>query len=268
MRNPFSVVPLALLLMLLLFPVSAAHPFTGDGCSSGACTDCHSLSREEAVRILGNSVDNVLSVGAGPVKGLWEVVIEKTGQRVPLYIDFSKQYVIAGQIIQMSTRKNLTESRIQSMTRVDVSRISLSGSIVVGNKDAKRRIIVFDDPNCPHCAKLHQTSREIVSKHPDIVFFVKPFPRNRDRETHERALSVVCAGTAQALEDAFAGKPLPKGTCGSDAVDETIRIAEQFNIRSTPTMIFPDGRVVPGALEENAILSILAESTELQPPKK
>ncbi|MDD5761283.1 MAG: DsbC family protein [bacterium] len=257
MKNAIPTAVLSALLFLAAAP--AAHAFTGEGCGSGVCTDCHSLTRDEAARILGGNVDNVLSVGMSPVGGLWEVAVEKAGQRWPLYIDFSKKHVIAGQIIQMSTKKNLTEDRMMSMNRIDVSQVPLAGAIVVGKKDAKRRIVVFDDPNCPHCAKLHETAKGIVAKHPDVAFFVRPFPRNGDPPTYETALSIVCAGTTQALEDAFAGKPLPKGKCGSKAVDETIAAAKRFNIRSTPTMIFPDGRVVPGALDADAILSLLKE---------
>ena len=187
---------------------------------------------------------------------------------MPLYIDFSKEYVIAGQILQMSTKKNLTGNRILSMNRVDVSQIPLSGAIVVGKRDASRRIIVFEDPNCEHCAKLHVTAKGIVAKNPDVAFFVRPFPRRNDRPTYEKALSIVCAGTIRALEDAFAGKPLPKGECGSKAVDESIRVAQRFNIRLTPTMIFPDGRVVPGALEADEILSLLSEGADAPQSKK
>jgi thiol:disulfide interchange protein DsbC len=266
MRRACLAVPLAAL--LLLSAVATAHPFVGEGCASGACTDCHSLTRDEAVKILGRTVDNVLSVIPSPVNGLWEVGVEKEGKRVPLYIDFSKEYVVSGQIIRMSTGKNLTEGRIASMNRVDVSQIPLSGAIVVGMKDARRRIIVFDDPNCQHCAKLHETAKGIVAKNPDVAFYVRPFPRNNDPATHEKALSIVCAGTIRALEDGFAGKPLPKGNCGSKAVDESIRIAQRFNIRLTPTMIFPDGRVVPGALDADTILSMLDEGAEAPRSKK
>ncbi len=260
MRIAVPAVPLAVLLLLLAVP--AAHPFTGEGCAGGACTDCHALSRDEAADILGPNVDNVLSVAPSPVNGLWEVDVEKEGRRWPVYVDFSKGYLISGQIIHLGTKRNLTGSRILSMNRVDVSQVPLSGAIVVGRKEARRRIVVFDDPNCPHCAKLHRTAKGIVEKNPDVAFFVRPFPRNNDRETREKALSVVCAGTVRALEDAFDGKPLPRAKCGSKAVDESIRFAQRHNIRLTPTMIFPDGRVVPGALEADGILSLLDESAE------
>jgi thiol:disulfide interchange protein DsbC len=155
-----------------------------------------------------------------------------------------------------------------SMNRVDVSKIPLDGSIVLGKKDAKHRIVVFDDPTCAHCAKLHETAKGIVAKRPDVAFYAKPFPRNEsDRATREKALSIGCAGTVQALEDGFAGKTLPRGKCDGKALEETIRVAKQFNIRTTPTMVFPDGRVVAGALEADAILTLLSESEASPTPK-
>src|SRR5512139_3079678 len=231
----------------------AASAMSADGCGSGSCTDCHSLSREEAVKMIGANVDNVLSVGMSPVKGLWEVAVEKGGKRWPVYVDFSKGYIVAGQIVQVSTGKNLTGSRMLSMNRIDVSQVPTEGSIVIGKKDAKYRIVVFDDPNCTHCAKLHETAKGIVAKNPDIAFFIRPFPRNNDRPTYEKALSIVCAGTVQALEDGFAGKTLPAGKCDGKALDDTIQAAKRFNIRTTPTMVLPDGRVVAGAIEADAI---------------
>ena len=246
---------------LSVVTVDPAPAMTGDGCASGSCTDCHTLSREEAVTLLGGKVDNVLSVEMSPVRGLWEVAVEKDGKRWPLYIDFSKDYVVAGQIVQVSTRKNLTGSRMISLNRVDVSQIPLEGSIVVGKKDAKHRIVVFDDPACPHCAKLHETAKGIVAKRPDVAFYAKPFPRDEnDKTTYEKALSIVCAGTVKALEDGFAGKKLPKGKCDRKPLDETIAAAKRFHIRTTPTMVFPDGRVVAGAIGADAILSHLKES--------
>lgn len=257
----------------LLAAACPASAMSGDGCAAGACTDCHTLTRDEAVTLLGSNVDNVLSVGMSPVKGLWEVAVEKGGKRWPLYVDFSKEHVVAGQIVRVSTRQNLTGSRMISLNRVDVSQIPLEGSIVVGRKDARHRIVVFDDPTCTHCAKLHETAKEIVAKHPDVAFYAKPFPRDEnDKATYQKALSIVCAGTVQALEDGFAGRKLPKPKCDGKALKETIRVAKQFQIRTTPTMILPDGRVIAGALGADTILRLLREEEapagEKAPEKK
>ena len=257
MKHP--LLPIVALACFLTVAPATSDAFTAGGCGEGACTDCHSLKPEEAARILGVRQEQILSIGMSPVKGLWEADVEKDGQKWPVYIDFSKDYIVSGQIFQVSSRLNLTGNRMMSLNRVDVSQIPLDGAILVGKKDAKRRIVVFDDPDCPHCAKLHQTAKGIVAKHPDIAFHVKPFPRNGDVPTYEKALSIVCLGTVQALEDAFAGKPLPKGECGSQAVKETSEVAERLKIRSTPTMVFPDGRVVPGALDAEMILKLLEE---------
>ena len=83
MRNALSAATVAALLFLFLAGIPAAHSFTGEGCSSGACTDCHSLTRDEAVKLLGGNVDNVLSVRSSPVNGLWEVDVEKGGSAGP-----------------------------------------------------------------------------------------------------------------------------------------------------------------------------------------
>jgi len=106
-RAIFSLFGAATLLLALPVPASAS---TGEGCGSGACTDCHSLSREEA-RILGSNVDSVLSVDRSPVRGLWEAAVEEDGRRWPLYIDFSKDYVVAGAIGADAILTHLKESR-------------------------------------------------------------------------------------------------------------------------------------------------------------
>jgi thiol:disulfide interchange protein DsbC len=252
---------------LLISAPATSDAFTAGGCGAGAGTHGHSLKPEEAARILEVRQEQILSIGMSPVKGLWEAAVEKDGQKWPVYIDFSKEYIVAGQIFQANSRENLTTNRMMALNRVDVSQIPLDGAIIVGKKEAKQRIIVFDDPDCPHCSKLHETSKGIVAKTPDIVFYVKPFPRSGDAATYEKALSIVCLGTAQALEDAFAGKPLPKGECGSQAVKETAQTAERLKIRSTPTMVFPDGRVVPGALDAGMILKLLDDDGGKTPEK-
>jgi thiol:disulfide interchange protein DsbC len=238
----------------------AASAPAADEPGAAGMANCRSLTPEEARTILLPNVDNVLSVQPSPVKGLWEIDVEKNGRRWPLYLDCSREHVVAGQIFELNTHRNLTGNRMLSLNRIDVSTIPLEGSVVIGKPDAPKRIIVFDDPDCHYCARLHETEKAIVAQNADVAFYVKPFSRNKNPATYAKALSVVCAGTVQALDNAFAGKPLPDGNCGSHAVQETTRITDRLNIHQTPTMIFPDGRIVPGALDAERILSLLNDA--------
>ena len=85
-----------------------------------------------------------------------------------------------------------------------------------------------------------------------------PYPRNRnDQATYRKCLAVVCSKSVKLLDDAYAGKELPAATCETDAVDETIRLAERLRIQGTPTMILPDGRMIGGYMAADAILALI-----------
>ncbi|MGE5189431.1 MAG: DsbC family protein [Gemmatimonadota bacterium] len=243
--------------ILLLAPLSGANAFEKGGCGGGACADCHKFTKEEAAKVLGGMVDKVLSVEMSPVGGLWTVGIEKDGNRWPVYVDFSKKFLINGQVIRLSTKENVTDTQATEMSRVDVSAIPVDNAIVVGNPGAATRIIVFSDPDCHFCGMLHKEIKKIVSERHDIVFLVKLYSRVNNATTTRKALSVICSGSEKLLDDAYAGKALPDPTCETPVVAETFRLAGTLGIRGTPTMILPDGRVVRGYRDANAILTLL-----------
>jgi thiol:disulfide interchange protein DsbC len=112
------------------------------------CGKCHSLTVNQAKELfkeLGPNID-VLGVHAGPIKGLWEVDIESGGRKNVVYVDFSKKKVIAGNIVDIKTKKSYTQESLQEINKVNFSSIPLDNSVVMGHKDAKHKIIVFDDP--------------------------------------------------------------------------------------------------------------------------
>ena len=112
------------------------------------CIQCHKLSNEEAVDVLKGNVPDVkiLEIHPAQVKGLWELAIETKGQKGLAYIDYSKKYIISGSIFDIKTKSNLTQERFAEINKVDLSQIPLDDALVLGNKDAKYRVIVFDDP--------------------------------------------------------------------------------------------------------------------------
>ncbi len=243
--------------MSLLVAAGGAGAFEKGGCGSGACADCHKLTKDEAAKVLSGMVDKVLSVEQSPVAGLWVVGIEKDGNKWPVYVDYSKKFLFNGQVIRLATKENVTETEATAMTRVDVSAIPLDGAIVVGDPKAGTRVIVFSDPDCHFCGMLHQEMNKVVAAHPNVAFYVKLYSRVNSPATARKALAVVCAGSTKMLEDAYAGKEMPAPSCESKVVEETFRVAEKLGLRGTPTMILPDGRVARGYRNADAIVALL-----------
>ena len=192
-----------------------------------------------------------------PVKGLWEVDIDAAGKKGPLYVDFSKKYLISGAVVSIKDKKNLTQERLTELNKVDVSKIPLDDALVMGDKDAKHRVIVFDDPDCPFCAKLHQEMKKVIEKRKDIAFYIKMFPLKIHPEAYDKSKAIVCEKSLTLLEDAFEKKQLPKPTCETSAIDDNLKLGEKLGISGTPALIMPDGRVISGYKEADAITGLV-----------
>ena len=254
--KPFlSVCALAAFLLHLPSPATAFQKEAG---SIKECAECHKLTKEEAGKVLGKVADNVVGVVQGPFPGVWEVDVARDGKTYPIYVDYSLKYFFSGQFVRLADMANLTGLRYQDLNRVDVSSIPIRNAIRVGSPSAKKTVIVLSDPTCAYCVKLHGEIGKAVAKDADVAFLVMPYPRNRnDQATYQKCLAVVCSKSEKLLDDAYAGKELPAATCKTDAVDETIRLAERLRIQGTPTMILPDGRMIGGYMAADALLALL-----------
>lgn len=235
---------------------------TSEGCGAGSCNECHTLSKEEASDLLKQgAVDEVLNVEFSEMPGVWEVEVQKDRKRFPVYVDFSKSFVIAGNIIRIRDGENVTQRRTAELNRVDVSRIPLDDALLLGKSDARTQVIVFTDPECPYCRKLHADLKEVVRRRPDIAFLIKLFPLKMHPNAYGISKSVVCADSMELLELSFAGKPVPPPICETDAIDRNIALAQELGIRSTPTLVLPDGLVMPGYKKADDLIKLLEKAS-------
>lgn len=250
---------LFILISVLCF-YSTANAMSSDGCGAGACADCHSITKNEARQLLGNMVDKVNSVEFSEVPGMWVAEVEKDQKKLPVYIDFSKQYLLSGNVIRLNDKTNLTMQRSAMMNKVDVSHIPLDDALLLGKATAKIKVIVFTDPECPYCKRLHAELQEVVQRDPNIAFLIKLFPLKMHPNAYEISKSIVCNRSLELLENSFAGKPIPPASCETPVVDQTLAIAEDLGIRSTPTLVMPDGLVVPGYKTADALLTLIGDN--------
>ena len=234
-------------------------PASGFEAQGQDCSKCHQLKTEEADNLLKGLIPGlkVLQVNPSPLRGFWEVYFESGGRKGLFYLDFAKKLAFSGALISIADKKNLTQDRLTDLNRVEVSQIPLDDAVVMGDPKAKIRIIAFDDPDCPYCARLHQEMKKIIEERKDIAFFVKMFPLKIHPGAYEKAKAIVCAKSAALLDDAHLGKSLPKPSCETTAVDESLKLGEKLGIQSVPTLILPDGRVLPGYKDAKTLLALI-----------
>ncbi len=90
----------------------------------------------------------VLSIHPTAMPELWEVVIElKNKQKTVVYLNPDKNLLFAGTLFDINSRVNLTKARQDDLNRVDFASIPVEGDLVLGNPAAKKKVIVFDDPD-------------------------------------------------------------------------------------------------------------------------
>lgn len=238
----------------LTFMAGQAHAFQGPGCG-GKCTDCHSLTKDDASKLLKTErfKAQIKEVRPSPVKGIWEVEITQGDKVFIVYMDYAKKFLMEG--IKFTPLEQIAEAT--ELKKVDLSRVPLDGAVVLGNPKAEKKVVVFDDPDCPYCARLHQDIKKILEKRKDIAFFIKMYPLAIHPQAYEKSKAIVCAKSAKLLDDAFAGKKLPKAECETDELDNNIKLAEELGIRGTPAIILPDGRHIRGYVQPDVLLGLM-----------
>lgn len=144
-KHRFIIIPVFLVSFLLAFPLAY-------GADKGEhdCTKCHKITNDEALNVIKEDLGvpdvKILEVRPGPVKGLWEIAFEAESRKAVGYLDFSKQKIIFGNIFQIKTRTNLTGERLYNLNKIDISQIPLNEALLMGDKSASKKVIVFTDP--------------------------------------------------------------------------------------------------------------------------
>lgn len=260
MRTIISTI--ALTLFVLVTVPAFAFMAEGEGCGAGSCIDCHSLSKKEAAEIFKPIGGEVQAVEHAEVPGLWRIEVNAKGKTIPLYLDYSKSFMIAGDVIRLKDRKNITDQRFQELNPVQTSSIPLDDALLLGKKDAITKVLVFTDPHCPYCSKLHIEMQAAVEKRPDIAFLIKLLPYKKTSKIPTQ--TILCNKSLAMLEEAFAGKQLPPPICEIDQGEQNILLARELGIRSTPTLLLPNGQIAPGYKKMDDLLKLIDETTPKQ----
>lgn len=253
---------LRILLLVVSMSVLAAGSSSGfstKGQGEQDCSKCHTLKKEEAADILKEIIPKVKvkEVNISAMKAVWEVQFEAESKKGIVYIDFSKKYALTGSLLDLKGRKNLTQERFSEINRVDFSSIPVKDALLLGSSDAKKKVIVFTDPDCPFCSKLHAEIKKVAQERKDIAFLIKMYPLPMHKEAAEKAKAIVCEKSLAMLESAFEKKEIAKPKCKTTVIDENIKLAKKLGFTGTPVMVLQNGRVISGFKDAAAIKELI-----------
>jgi thiol:disulfide interchange protein DsbC len=96
--------------------------------------------------------------------------------------------------------------------------------------------------------------KKVITERKDIAFYIILYPLAMHKDAYGKAKAIICEKSLDLLEAAFEKKPLPKPSCDTKVIDENIKLAEKLGISGTPAVVFPDGTLIPGAMEAEAII--------------
>ncbi|AAC07597.1 DsbA family protein [Aquifex aeolicus] len=150
-------------------------------------------------------------------------------------------------------------SLYEEFVKEQVKELPLDKAVVVGT--GKKELIIFVNPDCPHCRHEWKSLREHLDKL-KIYVFVVPF-KAWGEDNLKKAYYIVCSQNPEkALDEVLTGKVDGKNlnppTC--ELLNYHLKAADIVGLRGVPLNIIPDkGKVIEGAspklLEELGITS-------------
>ncbi|MEK6290112.1 DsbC family protein [Burkholderia gladioli] len=209
-------------------------------------------------------------VAATPSAGIYEVVM---GNKVA-YTDVTGRYFLFGHLFDMVTQQDLTVPLEQALQKVRFPADRLQDAFVEVHGSGRRKLAIFDDPDCPYCLVLESDLTKL--KDVTIYRFMYPLESIHPR-ARAHAIAIWCAEDRlgawrawmplalsrwmrdQGASPAAAGsapapsRTEPKLVSCANPIDANEALAASLGIAGTPALVSEDGRVMPGAASAEAI---------------
>ena len=208
--------------------------------SSGLQAQEAAIRKNLAERI--PQLEKIDEVSKTPVDGLFEVRVNGTDI---YYTDSQANYLIQGNLIDTKQRRNLTEERVDKLTAIVFDDLPLKDAFTIVRGNGKRKIAVFEDPNCGYCKRFEEVLQKVNNI--TIHMFLYPVLGQKSIETSK---NIWCAkDKGKAWQDWMLNDVEPAAAkCDTQAVDRNVKLGKKYKVTGTPTLVFADGSRVPGAI--------------------
>lgn len=186
---------------------------------------------------------NIGAITRSPHAGLFEVQFDDQ----LIYTDGKVSYVFVGSMYDVNSKRNLTEEKLRKLNRIAWNDLPLELAMKKVKGNGQRKLAVFADADCPFCARLENELRNVDN----VTVYTFVYPIDQLHPDAARKTKVIwCAPDRQAAWDAwFAEHKLPDNAGDCDTpLASTAQLAQKLKVNATPTLVFADGTIVPGAI--------------------
>jgi thiol:disulfide interchange protein DsbC len=221
-----------------------------------AAADPGAIRKSLEAKLPGTPIGEITKT---PYAGLYEVVLNRNEI---FYTDARGEVAFIGKVVDIATRANLSERRLEELRRVDFGKLPLDLAIVKVKGNGARKMAVFSDPDCPFCKRLEQELERVTDA--TIYTFLFPIPQLHP-DAMRKATLVWCApDRAQAWDDWMLRGKLPEkgSTSCATPIFEIAALADTLGINATPGIVFSDGRVVSEAIPADDVNARLAAASK------
>ena len=202
-------------------------------------------------------MSNIDEISKSAMPGLYEVRINGTDI---FYSDAEGNFLIQGSLIDTRQRRNLTEERVEKLSAISIDALPLKDAVTMVQGNGKRKLAIFEDPNCPYCKRLERDLQKVDNV--KIHMFLYPV---LGADSAEKSRNIWCAkDRAKAWADWMVRDQVPASTvtpaCDVAAIARNMDLGRKLKVTGTPTLVFADGRRVPGAVSAAQLEKYLADA--------
>jgi thiol:disulfide interchange protein DsbC len=243
---------LSLLLVALTLAVSAqAQTPTSAKADKVPAAESKSDPRKAIADKFETKVDDVRP---SQIPGLYEVAIGAD----TAYVSADGRYLIAGDLFEVDSRKNLTEARRSAARIKNLSKLDERDMIVFApSTPAKHTITVFTDVECGYCRKLHGQIDEINKLGIRVRYMAYPRAGPGTDDWHKMEAVWCSKDRKSAITQAKLGQAVKAPNCGATPIAKQFELGERFGVRGTPAIFTNDGDYIGGYLPPAQLLQEL-----------
>lgn len=169
-----------------------------------------------------------------------------------LYTDKTGKYIFIGQVYDAKSSENLTKARLDEINMIKFDELPLQHALKLVKGDGKRKIAIFEDPNCGYCKRFRQTTLKELDNVTVYTFMYNIL----SEDSAMKSKNVWCSPDRDKAWDEWMlnGKvPAAAPADCKNPNDEVSALGRKLRVNATPAIFFTDGSRIPGAVDTKAI---------------